>query len=83
VHTLALPITNKLADLYATADVQAITTLLTKMGKSYIDRSTALAFQSTVRRELHHPNFCYIPFSFCFGLTMSLWICRLVTLRYD
>ena len=33
VHTLALPITNKLADLYATADVQAIATLLTKMGK--------------------------------------------------
>ena len=33
VHTLALPITNKLADLYATADVQAISTLLTKMGK--------------------------------------------------
>ena len=33
VHTLALPITNKLADLYATADVQAIATLLAKMGK--------------------------------------------------
>ena len=34
VHTLALPITNKLADLYATADVQAIATLLAKMGES-------------------------------------------------
>ena len=33
VHTLALPITNKLADIYATADVQAIATLLAKMGE--------------------------------------------------
>ncbi|PFX31272.1 protein transport protein Sec24A-like [Stylophora pistillata] len=36
VHTLALPITNKLADLYATADVQAIATLLAKMA---VDRT--------------------------------------------
>ncbi|CAH3193392.1 unnamed protein product, partial [Porites evermanni] len=36
VHTLALPITNKLADIYATADVQAIATLLAKMA---VDRT--------------------------------------------
>lgn len=36
VHTLGLPITNKLADLYATADVQAVATLLTKMA---VDRT--------------------------------------------
>ncbi|XP_068702636.1 protein transport protein Sec24A-like [Montipora foliosa] len=36
VHTLGLPITNKLADLYATADVQAIATLLAKMA---VDRT--------------------------------------------
>ena len=36
VHTLGLPITNKLADLYATADVQAVATLLTKMGQCFI-----------------------------------------------
>ena len=35
VHTLGLPITNKLADLYATADVQAVATLLTKMGQCF------------------------------------------------
>ena len=51
MHTLALPITNKLVDLYATADVQAITTLLAKMGKSYIDRSTVLLSHHQKRIE--------------------------------
>ena len=37
VHTLGLPITNKLADLYATADVQAVATLLTKMGQCFVE----------------------------------------------
>lgn len=32
VHTLALPVTNKLQDVYANADPQAIVTLLSKMG---------------------------------------------------
>lgn len=32
VHTLSLPVTNKLSDVFAYADQQAIASLLSKMG---------------------------------------------------
>lgn len=34
VHTLCLPVVNQLSDVYAGADVQAITCLLANMGQS-------------------------------------------------
>ncbi len=33
MHTLSIPVTNKLGDVYAYADQQAIASLLSKMGK--------------------------------------------------
>lgn len=34
VHTMCLPVVNQLSDVYAGADVQAITVLLANMGES-------------------------------------------------
>lgn len=34
VHTMCLPVVNQLSDVYAGADVQAITCLLANMGES-------------------------------------------------
>lgn len=36
VHTLCLPVVNQLSDVYAGADVQAITCLLANMGESVL-----------------------------------------------
>lgn len=36
VHTLCLPVVNQLSDVYAGADVQAITCLLANMGESLL-----------------------------------------------
>lgn len=37
VHTLCLPVVNQLSDVYAGADVQAITYLLANMGESAVE----------------------------------------------
>lgn len=36
MHTLCIPITNQLSDIFAGADQQAIAALLAKMGEFYI-----------------------------------------------
>ena len=36
VHTLCLPVTNQLSEVYASADQQAIVALLAKMGKELL-----------------------------------------------
>ena len=61
VHTLALPITSKLQDVYANADPQAIATLLSKMGLlntfvidkfcTVVRRIFELAFRTVVLRR--------------------------------
>lgn len=40
VHTLCLPVVNSLSDIFAGADVQAITALLASMGTALISYNT-------------------------------------------
>lgn len=40
MHTLCLPVVNSLSDIFAGADVQAITALLASMGTALISHNT-------------------------------------------
>ena len=50
VHTLALPVTSKLSDIYAYADEEAIISSLSKLGKFFVFKISLLGLNPQLIR---------------------------------
>ena len=68
VHTLAVPVTNKLSDVYAYADQEGIASLLSKMGKRNCKDVLTLLIQPKQGLCSQKIALCFLPYFAIFQL---------------